>query len=68
MMVDVILLSSQPTVLYEVPYSRVCGMVIGYQKGTTDVFQPSSNSVDYPYVNGVSITYGTLENIFELML
>ncbi|XP_065914398.1 uncharacterized protein [Dysidea avara] len=44
---------------HQVPYSRVCGMVIGYQKGSTDAFQPSSNSIDDPYVDGVSITYGT---------
>ena len=23
---------------YNIPYSRVCGMVVGYQKGTTDGF------------------------------
>ena len=37
-------------------------MVIGYQKGTTDAFNSYSGlseSVDYPYVDGVSITYGT---------
>ena len=43
---------------HQVPYSRVCGMVIGYQKGTTDGFH-DIRSIDAPYVDGVSITYGT---------
>ncbi|XP_065893003.1 uncharacterized protein [Dysidea avara] len=45
-----------------VPYSRVCGMVIGYQKGGTDGFANflySARSINGPYVDGVSITYGT---------
>jgi len=46
----------------DVPYSKVCGMVIGYQKGSTDgfaVYRYPSQSIDGPYVDGVSITYGT---------
>ena len=41
-----------------VPYSRVCGMVIGYQKGSTDGFRATSHSINGPYVDGVSIIYG----------
>ncbi|XP_065893270.1 uncharacterized protein [Dysidea avara] len=47
---------------HQVPYSRVCGMVIGYQKSTPDAFADflhMSRSIDGPYVDGVSITYGT---------
>ena len=44
---------------HQVPYSRVCGMVIGYRLKTCDAFQPISNLIDDPYVDGVSITYGT---------
>ena len=47
---------------HQVAYSRVCGMVIGYQKGSTDGFHRiayPSRSIDGPYVDGVSITYGT---------
>jgi len=43
---------------HQVPYSRVCGMVIGYQKGSTDGFRATSYSINGPYVDGVSITYG----------
>ena len=44
---------------HRVHYSRVCGMVIGYQKGKTNAFQVSSKSIDDPYVDGISITFGT---------
>ena len=47
---------------YNIPYSRVCGMVVGYQKGSTDGFASyhySSQSINGPYVDGISITYGT---------
>ena len=43
---------------YNIPYSRVCGMVVGYQKGSTDGFS-STQSINGPYVDGVSITYNT---------
>ena len=45
---------------HTVPYSRVCGMVIGYQKGTTEAFHPGQGdvSIDSHYLDGVSITYG----------
>ena len=40
-------------------YSKVCGQVIGYQIGSTDVFLNQQNSIDTGYVDGVSITYGS---------
>ena len=46
---------------HHIPYQRVCGMIIGYQKGTTDGFSSyhhSSRSINDPYLDGVSITYG----------
>ena len=39
-------------------YSQVCGRVIGYQFGTTDSIR-SHQSIDDPYVEGVSITHGS---------
>ena len=45
-----------------IPYSRVCGMAVGYQKGGVDAFAGihfSSRSINGPYVDGISITYGT---------
>ena len=43
-------------------YSRVCGYIIGYQKGTTDAFDHYGGSdyagLDNAYVDGVSITQG----------
>ena len=52
-----------PTVCptYNVPYSRVCGMMIGIQKGTPNGFGPGLTqfSIDGPYLDGVSITYGS---------
>ena len=46
---------------YNIPYSRVCGMVVGYQKGTPGAFNSyvSKTSINDPYLDGVSITYGT---------
>jgi len=42
-------------------YSRVCGQIIAYQKGPTDAFQyshiSSTETIDSPYVDGVSVTY-----------
>ena len=57
-MLDVTLLISSTL---SIPYSKVCGMAVGYQKGSTDGFAAlhfSSRSIDSPYVDGVSITYG----------
>ena len=47
---------------HNIPYSRVCGMVIGIQKGTMDAFGFAAGvklSIDQPYLDGISITYGT---------
>ena len=46
----------------DIPYSKVCGMAVGYQKGNTDGFAAAfhpTRSINGPYVDGVSITYGT---------
>ena len=40
-------------------YSKVCGQVIGYQIGSSDVFANQQNSIDTGYVDGVSVTYGS---------
>ena len=48
-----------------IPYQHVCGKVVGYQKGTPDGFNTfayktyPSKAIDGPYVDGVSITYGS---------
>ena len=38
-------------------YQRVCGRIIGYQIGSTDVFD-GPLLINEPYVDGVSVTYG----------
>ena len=44
----------------KIPYSRVCGKLIGIQKGTPDGFVPgnSHRSIDDTYLDGISLTYG----------
>ena len=43
----------------------ICGKVVGYQKGTTDGYSAflyktyPSKAIDGPYVDGVSLTYGS---------
>lgn len=39
-------------------YRKVCGRIIGYQVGSTDVFEDQQLSIDQTYVDGVSLTYG----------
>ena len=39
-------------------YNKVCGQIIGYQVGSPDVFGDQQLSIDEPYVDGVSVTYG----------
>ena len=43
-------------------YSRVCGRILGYQKGSTDAFwnslQHSHTSIESAYVDGLSLTHG----------
>ena len=43
-----------------IPYQRVCGKVIGYQKGSTDAFAIyyANHSIEGAYVDGVSLTHG----------
>jgi hypothetical protein len=48
---------------HSIPYSSVCGKVIGYQVGSTNAFANSDNqrgnkSIDIPYVDGISLTHG----------
>ena len=42
-------------------FKKVCGKIIGYQKGSPDAFSPysrhPSKTVDHAYVDGVSVTY-----------
>ena len=40
------------------PYSRVCGRVIGYQRGLTSAFVNSPQGIEGIYLDGVSITQG----------
>lgn len=40
-------------------YSRVCGRIIGYQVGSTDIFTDMQLSIDDQYVDGISLTHGT---------
>lgn len=44
--------------LLGVQYSQVCGRIIGYGIGSPNAFFSSTHSIDSPYVDGVSITYG----------
>ena len=41
-----------------ISYSQVCGRVTGYQYATTDAFE-GGGTINSPYVEGVSITYGS---------
>ena len=49
----------------ELSYQHICGKVVGYQKGTTDGYNVfayttyPSKAIDSPYVDGISLTYGT---------
>ena len=44
------------------PYSQVCGRIVGYQIASPDAFAPYINNqaytIDDPYVDGVMLTYG----------
>ena len=44
---------------YNISYYKICGQVRGYQKGNTNAFWSSMESIDDPYVDGVSITFGS---------
>ena len=43
---------------YNISFYKICGQVRGYQKGNTNAFGPSVESIDDQYVDGVSITLG----------
>jgi len=46
----------------EIPYQHVCGKLVGYAKGTPDAYLGYAfpeRDFDGPYVDGVSITYGS---------
>ena len=39
-------------------YQKVCGRIIGYQVGSPNVFHGQQLTLNQPYVDGVSVTYG----------
>ena len=49
---------------YSSQYQRVCGRITAYQKGTTDAFYNflQNSSITSYYVDGVSITHGSLKH------
>ena len=42
----------------DIPYTQICGRVIGYQVGKTDALHNSREGIDSEYLDGVSITRG----------
>ena len=42
-----------------VSYEHICGQAKGYQKGTPEAYDTSSQSIDGIYVDGISITLGS---------
>ena len=48
--------------VHAVPYSKVCGKIIGYQQTSPDAFVPYQNNraltIDDNYVDGISLTHG----------
>ena len=47
---------------FGVPFTKVCGQAIGYQRHTVDAFGALfglGNNIDDPYVDSLSITYDT---------
>ena len=51
---------------YGISYSRVCGRIIAYQFGTSEGFRgyifQNQRTLDDPYVDGISITFGHPRN------
>ena len=50
---------------YSTQYQKVCGRITAYQKGTTDAFYnhySRNSSITSEYVDGVSITHGSLKH------
>ena len=49
--------------VHGIQYSKVCGKIIGYQKGTPDAFRPytlrGQTTIDSYYVDGISLTHGS---------
>ena len=47
---------------YGISYSKICGQVTAYQKGSTDAFHPATvtnrRSINNIYVDGISVTLG----------
>ena len=43
---------------YGISYSQVCGRVVGFQQTAPDAFGGSTESIEGPYVDGVSLTHG----------
>ena len=43
--------------VHGIPYSRICGKIVGYQLGLPEAFQ-QGRSIDDQYVAGVSLTHG----------
>ena len=43
---------------YGISYSHVCGRVVGFQQTAPDAFSGSTESIEGPYVDGVSLTHG----------
>ena len=43
---------------YNITFNKICGQIKGYQKGSTDAFNPSTLSINDHYVDGLSITLG----------
>ena len=43
-------------------YSKVCGRVIGYQKGAPDGGYGTNNNINSPYTDGISLTHGYPRN------
>ena len=41
-------------------YSQVCGRIIGYQLGSPNAFDTGTDILDSYYVDGVSVTHGSL--------
>ena len=48
---------------YRLSYSKVCGLVLGFPRATVDGFEKygvcQECTIDQPYMDGVSITYGS---------
>ena len=41
------------------PYTRVCGRIYGYGIRTPDAFHAGAPTIDGPYLDGISLTYGS---------